>query len=130
MPTIANIVVKDASSADVTFGVAASAVTDGTPAVYRCATIGQTNAERPTVKILSRANGKGQARRVNVDIEFPLYYDQNGLRMRKGSIPISLTVPVPQDVDAALVTNSLTLGLNILSHAQVRNSVLEAMAPR
>lgn len=72
MPTLANITIKKADgTTDITWtGVAASAG-DKSPALWRSLTVGSAPAFQPTLRVTSRANGPGTARRVDAEVVYP-----------------------------------------------------------
>lgn len=132
MPVQTNIVVKKYdNTTDVTYVAVAGASADGVAAEYQNQTGFTIPATRPTVKVTSRNNGKGTARRVGVSMKWPLSYtDPNGKLVISGSVPGEFSMVLPQDVDPNLVREATQQFVKLLASNALKDVLDTGMAPR
>lgn len=72
MPTMANIVVKkNDNTTDITYTGVVPSAGDKTQAIWRSQTVGSAAAHQPEIRVTSRGNGPGSARRVDVQFSYP-----------------------------------------------------------
>lgn len=72
MPNAANITIKkNDGTTDVLYTSVVPSAGDKSPAVWRNNTIGTASAHRPEIRVVSRDNGPGSARRIDVSAVYP-----------------------------------------------------------
>lgn len=72
MPQIANItILKSDGTTNIVWSGKQASAGDKSPAVFRSETVGTAIAHQPTLKITSRDNGAGTARRLEWDFVYP-----------------------------------------------------------
>lgn len=129
MPTMANITVKkNDGTTDVTYTAVVASGGDKSPAVWRNNSATGTPGQRPTLKLTSRSNADGSARRVDGIFVYPSVYTDTATSTTKvganAVFTFSSVIPGSMpDVDAEefgaqignliaaqLVEDSLTVG--------------------
>lgn len=132
MPTLANVTIKKADgTTDVIYTAIASSAGDGSPAVFRNNTVGNTLAERPTLLIKSTSNGPKTARRVRVDFSWPtVSMDAGGNITITGRMSGDASVLVPQNQDTATIKEQAYQFSNLIGAALVKACFDEGYAPR
>lgn len=132
MPTLSNITVKKYDgTTDVTYVAVAAASADGVPAEYQLQTGFAIPATRPTLKVSSRNNGKGTARRINGAFRWPLsYLDPNGKLVISGSVPGEFSIVLPQDVDPAVIREAHQQFVHLLASTVLKAVLDDGQAPR
>lgn len=132
MPTLANITVKKYdNTTDVIYVAVSSASSDGVPAEYQNQTGFTIPAFRPTLKLSTRNNGKGTARRVNSSFKWPLTsVDANGRTTVSGSVNGEFSMVLPQDVDPAVVREAHQQFVKLLASVALRDTFDSGTAPR
>lgn len=130
MANIANITVKKADGVtDVTYQAVSGSSTDGSPAMWAEPTSALTRGYRRTLTFKARLNGTKQARRVEVRAMHPVVRAVEGQEKVVGTIPVDLTLPVPEWATDAEVNEAVEQSLNLFSSSHVRVHVRSGLAP-
>lgn len=132
MPTLSNITVKKYdNTTDATYVGVASASSDGVAAEYQLQTGFAIPATRPTLKIVTRTNGKNTARRVTASFKWPLSYtDANGRLVMSGSVPGEFSMVLPQDVDPVVIREAHQQFVKLLASTVLKDVMDTGTAPR
>ncbi|UUW21348.1 MAG: hypothetical protein [Sanya fiers-like virus 31] len=131
MPSLANITVKknDGTTDIVYTGIAASAG-DGSPAVWRCTTIGSAAAQRPELRVTSRNNGSKTGRRVEGSYTYPeTVTGTDGIVRVSERFNLTFSAIVPQGMTDTGVNEAVAQSLNLLASALIKSSVQSGFAP-
>lgn len=129
MAQIANITVKKADgTTDVTYQAVSGSSTDGSPAMWVEPTSATTRGFRRSFSFKARLNGTKQARRVELRVMHPVVRVVGGLETLVGSIPVDLTLPVPEWATDAEVSEAVEQSFNLFSDVTVRAQVKTGMA--
>jgi hypothetical protein len=72
MPSMADIIVKkNDGTTNITFTAMVASAGDKSQAIWRSTTVGTAAAHQPELRMTSRANGTGTARRVDLHFSYP-----------------------------------------------------------
>lgn len=130
MANIANITVKKADGVtDVTYQAISGSSTDGSPAMWVEPTSALTRGYRRAVTFKARLNGTKQARRVEVRASHPVVRTVDGQETLVGTIPVDLTLPVPEWATDAEVDEAVEQSLNIFSSSHIRSHARSGISP-
>lgn len=129
MGQITNLTIKKADgTTSVTFEAVAGSSVDGSPAMWVEPTSATTRGNRRSFSFKARLNGTKQARRVELRVMNPVVRVVGGQETVAGSIPVDLTLPVPEWATDAEVNEAVEQSLNLFAHASVRAQVKTGMA--
>lgn len=131
MPNMAPIVVKkNDGTTDVTYTDVVPSAGDKTSAIWKCLTIGTASAHRPELKMSSRENGTGTARRVEMQFAYPvLATDAQGKLNVVDRLPINISVLVPKGMPDADVNEGVSQCFNLVNSALIKSAVKSGYAP-
>lgn len=121
MPQMANIVVKDASNADVTFVVLTPSAGDTTQAQWRASALGATPALAPALSSKTQYNGPRTARSVSLNAIFPVTQTSDGVTSVIARQPFALTTTVPLNMTRAAALQHATLFANVVKNALIQD---------
>lgn len=132
MPTLSNITVKKYdNTTDVVYTAVASAASDGVAAEYQNQTGFAIPSNRPTLKLSTRANGKGTSRRASASFVWPLTtVDLSGKTVRSGSVNGEFSMILPQDVDQTVVREAHQQFAKLLASSALKDVLDTGFAPR
>lgn len=120
MSNMTNIVVKDASNADVTYEVVNRAGPDGTFAIWTDMT-NPVPIYRPTFRVSTKANGPGTARRVTVEYRVPVpVLADNMFVVRDTIIHGTGGSVIPLRVTDEITENAAVIFTNLCASAPIR----------
>lgn len=129
MAQIANITVKKADgTTNVTYEAVSGSSVDGSPAMWVEPTSATTRGFRRSLSFKARLNGTKQARRVELRAMHPVVRTVGGQETVVGSIPVDLTLPVPEWATDAEVSEAVEQSINLFSDVTVRAQVKTGMA--
>lgn len=131
MSAIANFAVLNSSSASVTYTAMNPSSGDGVRALWRANGIGANANSHPWVALSSRANGKGNARRIDWEYRYPqVATDSNtGLTSVVNTVIATGTYLLPMGApDALVIEPAYCLG-QILSATNFRDAFQYGYAP-
>lgn len=131
MPNLANITVKknDGTTDIVWTGVVPSAG-DKTPAVWKSQTVGTADAHRPELKLSSRDNGPGSARRLDGTLSYPTTaVGTDGKINVVDKFILNISVVKPKGMPDADVNEAVSQGMNLLVSTLVKDCFKQGYAP-
>lgn len=131
MPNMAAITVKkNDGTTDVTYTDVVPSAGDKTSAIWKCLAVGTAAAHRPELKMSSRENGTGTARRVEMQFMYPvLATDSQGKVNVVDRLPISISALVPKGMPDVDVSEGVSQCFNLLGSVLVKSSVKTGYAP-
>jgi len=132
MPTMANIVVKNAAAASVTFTALSGSAGDRSPARWRYDGDGTApNSTRPSFSMLSKDNGPRTARQIVMDGAVPFTYTDaaTGLKVAKDRVPIHVEITLPTSLPASFLLDAGTMLTNLVASALAQASIGAGTAP-
>lgn len=131
MSQMANIVIKEADgTTNVTYTAKSPSAGDKSPAVWKCDSIGTTNAARPTFTIVAQDNGTGKARRFRTSYIFPkTRLDTNGNAITAGGASGESSHLIPQDMTPDEIKRYAAHYANLLASALIQASLNDGYAP-
>lgn len=131
MPANANITVKkNDGTTDVTYIAVASAGGDRSPAIWQNQTVGTAFAHRPTVKLMSRENGNGSARRMEGVGTYPtLVVGGDGKTLVADKFVLNVSGVVPLGMPATDLNEAVSQLLNVFAATLIKSSFKEGFAP-
>lgn len=129
MAQIANLTIKKADgTTSVIYEAVSGSSVDGSPAMWVEPTSATTRGYRRSLSFKARLNGTKQARRVELRAMHPIVRVVGGQETMVGSIPVDLTLPVPEWATDAEVSEAVEQSFNLFSNATVRAQVKTGMA--
>lgn len=131
MPQVANITVKkNDGTTDVIYTAVAPSAGDKSPAIWRNTTVGNAAAHQPQVQMVSRANGLGTARRVEVTATYPtLVTGGDGKISVADKVVVTLSGVIPLGMPTIDVNEAVSQLLNFCAAALVKDSFKTGFAP-
>lgn len=131
MPAMANITVKKNDGiTDVTYTQVQPSGGDKAPAVWRNETVGTAVAHRPTVKLSSRNNGTGTARRMEGEGSYPSTITGTDGRVSVADrLIINVSGVIPSGMPATDVAEAVSQILNVFATTLVKDSFKAGYAP-
>ena len=129
MPSMANITVKDAANADVTYVGAVPSAGDKIPAIWRANALSSQIALRPTFSVVTRDNQRQNGRVLEASFRFPIWDTVSGVPTLLATVPFTLTGTLPTNVDSAAVADAFTQLGNLIASTLIRTVASEGYAP-
>lgn len=131
MPQIADIIVKkNDGTTDITFSAVAASAGDGSPAIWRCNTVGTNVASRPEVRMTSRSNGKNTGRRVESQMSYPETVTGSDAIPRVAErLNLTLSAIVPSGMSDTAVNEAVSQFLNVAGSAAFKSALKAGFAP-
>jgi len=131
MPTLADITVKNAAAANVTFTAISASAGDKSPARWRLETAGIPLGLRANLEIASQDNGPKTARRVVVSGNFPFTYTDTttSQKVLLARMPFRTEFTLPSNLDPAQLADASVIATNVLASALVQAVLASGYAP-
>lgn len=108
MPSMANIVIKNAADADVTATALTPSSGDNSAARWRVEDLAVPPLFRPEFSVLARPSSDKASRRVQMKLNVPYAYTgADGLTKKSGSILTVCDFVVPQDIPTNVVNDAV-----------------------
>lgn len=130
MPTMANIVVNNASAVATTYTAITSSSGDRVPALWLNNASSTIRAHRQKLMSEFHDNGNGTTRVGVVQYEYPVIATVNGVETIVAKIPLKLVGSLPKSVPDSVVLDAITLGLGLMGSALIKSAFAEQTAPR
>jgi hypothetical protein len=131
MPQIANITIKkNDGTTDVVYTAVVPSAGDKSPAVWRNLTVGTAAGHRPELRLTSRANGTGTARRMDGSFSYPaLVTDTTGKTQVADRFNMQVTGVIPLGMPDADLNEAVAQALNIFAATLLKDSFKTGYAP-
>lgn len=131
MPTMANVTVKkNDGTTDILYTVVAASGGDKSPAVWRSNTVGTAAGQRPEMRVSSRPNGDGTARRIEGSYSYPsLVTGSDGKINVASRYNVQFSAVVPAAMLDADVNEAAAQSLNFLANALMKSVFQSGFAP-
>lgn len=131
MPQMANITVKkNDGTTDVVYSQVVPSAGDKSPAIWKNNTVGTAASHRPELKLMSRDNGVGTARRVEGTFVYPtLVTGSDGKVSVADRLPITVSAVVPKGMPDADVNEAVSQCVNLFASALLKDSIKSGYAP-
>lgn len=131
MPNMANVTVKkNDGTTDVVYTAVVPSAGDKTPAIWKNQTLGTASAHRPELKLTSRENGVGSARRVEGVYTYPtLATGTDGKVNVVDRCIVNFSAVVPKGMPDADVNEAVSQCVNMLSSTLLKDSFKSGYAP-
>lgn len=131
MPQIANLTVKKNDGVtDITYTAVVPSAGDKSPAVWRSQTVGSAAAHQPEIRLSSRSNGTGTARRLEGQGTYPsLVTGTDGRVSVADRVVLSVSGVIPQGMPAADVNEAVSQLLNGFATVLIKDSFKTGYAP-
>jgi hypothetical protein len=121
---------KNDGTTDITYTGVAPSGGDKSPAVYRSQTIGSAMAHQPEMRITSRSNGPGTARRVEGVYVYPsLVTGGDGKISVDNKFILQFSAVVPLGMTTLDLLEAASQGANFIAHAQTKDTLKTGFAP-
>jgi hypothetical protein len=123
MPTAADITVKkNDGSTDVTYTVVVPSAGDKSPAVWRSNTVGSAIAHKPELRVTSRSNGDGTARRVDVTYGYPqiVTSGDTGVTSVENKALFTASGVLPVNMTETDINEFVSQGMNLMASALMK----------
>jgi hypothetical protein len=128
---MADIVVKkNDTTTDITYTVVSASGGDKSPAVWRSNTVGTAAGQRPELRLASRPNGDGTARRIEGSYSYPsLTTGTDGKINVASRFNLTFSGIVPAAMLDADLNEGVSQSLNLLASVLFKNSFKAGFAP-
>lgn len=130
MPTMANIIVKNAAAVDVTFTAIAGSAGDKLPAMWLNNASSTVRANRQKAMLEVHDNGNGSSRVLTANVSIPYTQVVDGVEKVVAVQQYKLVGSQPKGIPDSVITDGSTIALNLFSSALVKASAAEHIAPR
>jgi len=124
------IVKKNDGTTNITYTAMVASAGDKSQAIWRSTTVGTAAAHQPELRMTSRANGTGTARRVDIHFSYPstaVGSDGKTNIIERGVFDCSAVVP--QGMPATDLNEYVSQGLNLLASSLLNGSMKVGFAP-
>lgn len=130
MAAIANITIKKAdNTTDVVYTALTGAPGDGVPAKWRNEDISLPIGQRANVTVLTKPNGKSDARIVQVRVRRPVVRTVNGAPVLIGTIPFEINATLGEQYTQAEIDEAVAQALNFAAVIAIRDAFRTGYAP-
>lgn len=130
MPLATDLVAKkNDGTTNVTYSVLAASGGDRSPAIFRDNTFSTIPKNRPRLKIESRPNASGSARRVTTDFLYPYTASVNGVETIVDTIPFTVSAAIPAGCPDAVVAEAVSQWASLHGLTLVKDSFKAGFAP-
>lgn len=130
MAAIANITIKKADNVtDVVYTALTGAPGDGAPAKWRNEDVTLPIGQRASMVVLTKANGKNDARQVQVRVKRPVVRTVNSVPTLIGSIPFEINATLGEQYTQAEIDEAVAQALNMAAVVAIRDSFKTGYAP-
>jgi hypothetical protein len=125
---MANITVKNAANADVVYNASVPSAGDRSPARWTQNAASAIIGHRPTLEMITRSNGSGNGRLMELNGTFPIVETIGGVPTVTARVPFKLSTTMPTNVDSTLAVDGYTQMSNLAASALVRSCYQEGNA--
>lgn len=129
MPSMANIIVKNAANADVTYVAKVPSSGDRNPARWTLDAASAIIGHRPTLELTTRTNGSNNGRILEINYVHPLTSTVSGVTTLVAKVPFKGSFTLPTNADAALAADAFVQVGNLLVSTLVRAAAADGYAP-
>lgn len=130
MAAIANITIKKADgTTDVIYTALTGAPGDGVPAKWRHEDITLPIGQRANLTVLTKPNGRDNARNVLVRVRRPVVRAVNGVPTLIGTIPFEITATLGEQYTQAEIDEAVAQALNFAAVVAIRDAFKTGYAP-
>lgn len=130
MPTMANIIVKNAVNADVTFTAIAGSTGDKIPAVWLNNASSTVRAHRQRAELEVHENGNGTSRVVTGVLTVPVTAIVDGNEQIVDKLVYKIVGSQPKRIPDSVVADASAIAMNFFASAMVKSTCAEQLAPR
>lgn len=131
MPSMANITVKkNDGTTDVVYTALVPSAGDKSPAIWKNQTVGTSSSHRPELRLLSRDNGTGTARRITGTVAYPtLVTGSDGKVTVADRLVFDFQVAVPKGMPDSDVNEAVSQSCNLVASSLVKDCLKTGYAP-
>lgn len=131
MPSMANITVKkNDGTTDVVYTALVPSAGDKSPAIWKNQTVGTSSSHRPELRLLSRDNGTGTARRITGTATYPsLVTGSDGKVTVADRLVFDFQVAVPKGMPDSDVNEAVSQACNLVASSLVKDCLKTGYAP-
>lgn len=131
MPDMADLTVKKNDEVtNVVYSKVQASAGDRSPAVWRNTTVGTAAGHRPEIRMSTRENGTGTARRIDVTGTYPtLVTDAGGKTQVADKLVMNLSVVNPKGMPDTDVNEAVAQFFNVLASTLVKSATKAGYAP-
>lgn len=130
MPQMANVTVKAANgTTDVVFVSKVAAAGDSSAARWSVDAANASRQLRPTASVQTAFNGPRTARRVNIQVSFPIVREIGGVPTQVGAFPGSFSAVVPTIATDAEANEFAAQFTNFIAATLIKEVVSVGYAP-
>jgi hypothetical protein len=121
---------KNDGTTNITYTQCVPSAGDKSPAIWRSNTVGTAAAHHPEMRMTSRANGPGTARRVEIHFSYPsLVTGSDGKVSISDRAIVDMSAVIPQGMPDTDLNEAVSQGLNLLASSLVNGSLKAGFAP-
>jgi len=130
MPQMANIVVKDQGALDFTLTALTPSSGDTVPARWRNEAPSVYAGNRVNASLRTQYNAAKTARRAEFLFNYPVIFTDTttGIQSVRSVVSISAVAQLPQNVAQTDLTNAVTIGVNTLASALIKECLITGFA--
>lgn len=129
MPSMANITVKNAVAADVTYVAKVPSAGDRSPARWTADAASAIIGHRPTLEMTTRTNGSNNGRICEWNFVYPITSTVAGVTTVLARVPFKGSFTTPTTVDSAQAADAFVQLGNLLASALMRAAASDGYAP-
>jgi len=131
MPSMANMTVKkNDGTTDILYTAVVASGGDKSPAVWRSNTVGTAAGQRPELRVSSRPNGDGTARRIDGSYSYPsLVTGSDGKITVANRFNLTFSGVVPSGMLDADLNEASAQSMNLLAQALMKSVFQSGFAP-
>jgi hypothetical protein len=131
MPTMANMTVKkNDGTTDILYTAVVASGGDKSPAVWRSNTVGTAAGQRPELRVQSRPNGDGTARRVDGSFTYPsLVTGSDGKINVASRFNLTFSGVVPLGMLDTDLNEASAQSMNLMAQALIKSVFQSGFAP-
>lgn len=130
MAAIANITIKKADgTTDVVYSALTGAPGDGTPAKWRNEDVTLPIGQRANLTAITKANGRENARQVQIRVRRPVVRSVNSVPTLIGTIPFEINATLGEQYTQAEIDEAVAQALNFAAVAAIRDVFKTGYAP-
>lgn len=130
MAAIANITIKKADNVtDLVYSALTGSPGDGTPAKWRNEDITLPIGQRSNLTTVTKPNGKGDARQVQLRYRRPVIRTVNSVPVLIGTIPFEINATLGEQYTQAEIDEAVAQALNIAAVVAIRDVFKTGYSP-
>lgn len=130
MPTMANIIVKNAANVDTTFTAIAGSSGDKLPAMWLNNASSTVRANRQKAVLEVHDNGNGSSRVLTANVSIPYTQIVDGVEKVVAVQQYKLVGSQPKGIPDATIADGSVIALNLFNSALFKAAAAEQLAPR